>query len=77
MSEYELQGEWRRLRSLPYSRIQWRGEVIGRDGRPVYLGDGAGSPEESVERWRALLFRCRTDRRWYAARLTIVEPGGD
>ena len=74
MSEYELRIPWRRLRSLPYSHIQWHEEVIGPDALPIHSRYDAGTPDEAIDRWRALLFRCRTDRHWYAARLTVIEP---
>jgi hypothetical protein len=74
MSEHEFQGEWRRLGSLPCSRVEWQEEVIGRDGRLVHLQQASGTPAEAVERWRALILRCRMDRCWYAARVTIIEP---
>jgi hypothetical protein len=77
MSDYELRGLWDDLRRLPRDEaVHWLEEAITRDGRPLHRGQGSGTPEEAIARWRELLFRCRTDRTWYAARLAIVPPGG-
>jgi hypothetical protein len=74
MSEYELQAQWQRIRGLPHHRIEWREEVIDPSGQVVHLCGAAGSPDEAIQRWRALLLRCRSNHQWYAARLTILLP---
>jgi hypothetical protein len=74
MSDYEMRALWRRLHNLPHNQVQWLEEAIGPDALPVHRCHAAGTPDEAIDRWRALLLRCRTDRHWYAARLTILDP---
>jgi hypothetical protein len=71
MSERELSAQWQRILSLPHARVTWEEEVIGAAGYPILTRTATGSPQEAVDRWRDLLFRCRIDRAWYAARLTV------
>jgi len=77
MSEHELSAQFQRILDLPHHRVEWLEEIIGPDGQPIHCRHDAGTPAQSVDRWRALLARCRTDRHAYAARLTLLRPHPD
>jgi hypothetical protein len=77
VSERELWAQWQRLHDLPYSQVMWREEVMGRNGHLVHRRTAAGTPQQAIARWRALLARCHADPQWHAARLTVLDPHPD
>jgi len=70
MSEHELSAHFQRILDLPHHQVEWLEEIIGPDGQPIHRRQDAGTPAQSVA-------RCRTDRRAYAARLTLLLPQPD